>query len=89
DPETDFFDSLNFDIENQVEEIISENSIFKKRVEKSFLTSKNFHDKVVLPTIEKYGYLKVLKALKKSVEEFLPDNSPVANFYTNLTELNV
>lgn len=89
DPEIDFFDSLNFDIENQVEEIISENSIFKKRVEKSFLTSKNFHDKVVLPTIEKYGYLKVLKALKKSVEEFLPNNSPVANFYTNLTKLNV
>lgn len=89
DSEVSFFDSLNFDIQNQVEEIISENSIFKKRVEKSFSTAKNFYNKVVLPTIEKYGYLKVLKALKKSVEEFLPSNSPVANFYTNLTKLNV
>ncbi|MGL5744549.1 MAG: hypothetical protein ACRCXX_05300 [Cetobacterium sp.] len=89
DSEVSFFDSLNFDIQNQVEEIISENSIFKKRVEKSFSTAKNFYNKVVLPTIEKYGYSKVLEALKKCVEEFLPSNSPVANFYTNLTKLNV
>ncbi len=89
DPEVSFFDSLNFDIENQVEKIIAENSLFKKRVEKSFSTAKNFYYKVILPTVEKYGYLKVLKALKKCVEEFLPSNSPVANFYTNLTKLNV
>ncbi|MGL5191389.1 MAG: hypothetical protein ACRC7S_17240 [Cetobacterium sp.] len=86
--ENEFSETINPNFENKIEEIISGNSIFKKRVEKTFLDSQKFNEDVLLPMITKYGYLKVLKALKKTVEEFLPSNSPVANFYTNLTELN-
>ncbi|MGL5935761.1 MAG: hypothetical protein ACRCZI_09070 [Cetobacterium sp.] len=83
------FSAAHFYEENKISEIISENSIFKKKVEKSFNNHENFCDKVIFPAVEKYGSSKVLEALKKTAEGFLGINSPVAIFFMNLTELEL
>lgn len=76
-------------IENKIIEIISENSTFKRKVEKTFNNYENFCNKVVFPAIEKHGSSEVLEALKKSVEGFLGHNSPVATFFMNLNVLEL
>ncbi|MDX8337338.1 hypothetical protein [Candidatus Cetobacterium colombiensis] len=74
---------------DEIDTIILENSILKKRIEKTFENIKNYQTQIIIPAIEKYGSLNVLKALKKTSEQFLPHNSPVGNFYWNLGELDI
>ncbi|WP_432205642.1 hypothetical protein ACQ9ZF_12515 (plasmid) [Cetobacterium somerae] len=74
---------------DEIDSIILENSILKKRIEKSFENTKNYKNKIIVPAIEKYGISKVVKALKNTSEQFLPHSSPVGNFYSNLSELNI
>lgn len=81
------FSALDFYEKNKISEIISTNSIFKRKVEKSFSNYENFCDKVIFPSVEKYGPSEVVEALKKTVGEFSNANSPVANFFMNLMEL--
>ncbi|MDX8337478.1 hypothetical protein [Candidatus Cetobacterium colombiensis] len=74
---------------DEIHTIILENCILKKRIEKSFENIKNYQTQIIIPAIEKYGSLNVLKALKNTSEQFLPHSSPVGNFYSNLSELNI
>lgn len=78
-------------LENSIEEIetiISKNLVLKKRIEKTFKEVENYLNEIIIPAIEKYGGLKVVKAFEKMSEEFLPASSPVSNFYVNISELN-
>ena len=73
----------------EIEDIISQNLILKKRIEKTFEDIKSYMDKIIIPAIEKFGLLKVLEVVKKTVSNFLPTHSPVFNFYANLDELTI
>lgn len=83
------FAAIDFYEQNKISEIISTNSIFKRKVEKSFSNYENFCNKVIFPSVQKYGPSEVVEALKKTVEEFSNTNSPVANFFMNLMELEL
>ncbi|MGL6023202.1 MAG: hypothetical protein ACRC0F_01170, partial [Cetobacterium sp.] len=71
----------------EIHEILVSNNDFKRRVEKTFLGIDKFRDEIIIPSIERNGYLKSIEALKKAVERHLPHISPVANFRTYLMEL--
>lgn len=73
---------------SEIEESISQNSVLKKRIEKTFEDVKNYMSTIIVPAIEKFGILKVVEAIKKTVSEFLPSYSPVFYFYANIDELN-
>ena len=70
------------------EESISQNLILKRRIEKTFKDIKNYMSAIIIPAIEKFGILKVVEAVKKTVSEFLPICSPVFDFYANIHRLN-
>lgn len=74
---------------SEIEESISQNLILKKRIEKTFEDVKNYMSEIIIPAIEKYGILKVVEAIKKTVSEFLPSYSPVFDFYANIYRLNI
>ena len=73
----------------EIEESISQNLVLKKRIEKTFEDVKNYMSAIIVPAIEKFGILKVVEAIKKTVSEFLPSYSPVFDFYANIYRLNV
>lgn len=73
---------------SEIEESISKNLILKKRIEKTFEDVKNYMSAIIVPAIEKFGILKVVEAIKKTVSEFLPSYSPVFYFYANIHTLN-
>jgi len=73
----------------EIEESISQNLVLKKRIEKTFEDVKNYMSTIIVPAIEKFGILKVVEAIKKTVSEFLPSYSPVFDFYANIHRLNV
>lgn len=74
---------------SEIEESISQNLILKKRIEKTFEDVKNYMSEIIIPAIEKFGILKVVEAVKKTVSEFLPSYSPVFDFYANIYRLNI
>ena len=74
---------------SEIEESISQNLVLKKRIEKTFEDVKNYMSAIIIPAIKKFGILKVVEAIKKTVSEFLPSYSPVSNFYANIYILNV
>ncbi|MGL5575972.1 hypothetical protein, partial [Cetobacterium sp.] len=74
---------------SEIEESISQNLILKKRIEKTFEDVKNYMSEIIIPAIEKYGILKVVEAIKKTISEFLPSYSPVFDFYANIYRLNI
>lgn len=74
---------------SEIEESISQNLVLKKRIEKTFEDVKNYMSEIIIPAIKKYGILKVVEAIKKTVSEFLPSYSPVFDFYANIYRLNV
>ncbi|UPO99035.1 hypothetical protein MKD34_13980 (plasmid) [Cetobacterium somerae] len=74
---------------SEIEDSISQNLILKKRIEKTFEDVKNYMSEIIIPAIEKYGILKVVEAIKKTVSEFLPSYSPVFYFYANIYRLNI
>lgn len=73
----------------EIEDNISKNLILKKRIEKTFENIENYMTRIIIPAVEKFGVLNVIKAIKKTVSEFLPSYSPVFYFYANLEELIV
>ena len=74
---------------SEIEESISQNLVLKKRIEKTFEDVKNYMSAIIIPAIKKFGILKVVEAIKKTVSEFLPSYSPVSDFYANIYRLNV
>ncbi|MGL5595557.1 hypothetical protein [Cetobacterium sp.] len=74
---------------SEIEESISQNLVLKKRIEKTFEDVKNYMSAIIVPAIEKYGILKVVEAIKKTISEFLPSYSPVSDFYANIYRLNI
>ncbi|MGL5356695.1 MAG: hypothetical protein ACRDAQ_09190 [Cetobacterium sp.] len=79
--------SYTGEFNEEIHEILVSNNDFKRRVEKTFLGIDKFRDEIIIPSIERNGYLKSIEALKKAVERHLPHISPVANFRTYLMEL--
>lgn len=84
----DFKDSENFQkYFYEIEDIISKNLVIKKRIEKTFEDIKSYMNKIIVPAMEKFGVVKVVEAIKKTVLEFLPSCSPVFSFYANIDKL--
>ena len=74
---------------SEIEEILSKNLVLKNRIEKTFKSIQNYMDKIILPAITKFGGLKVIQAIKKTISEFLPSSSPVFNFYENVEKISL
>lgn len=74
---------------SEIEDILSKNLVLKNRIEKTFKSIQNYMDKIILPAITKFGGLKVIQAIKKTISEFLPSSSPVFNFYENVEKINL
>ena len=74
---------------SEIEEILSKNLVLKNRIEKTFKSIQNYMDKIILPAITKFGGLKVIQAIKKTISEFFPSSSPVFNFYENVEKISL
>ncbi|MCQ9627988.1 hypothetical protein HS141_13730 [Cetobacterium somerae] len=80
----DDYEDYFFEIEN----MISQNYILKKRIEKTFEDVNNYINLIINPAVRKFGALNVVEAFKKTVSDFLPSYSPVFFLYKNLDKLN-
>lgn len=79
-------DNNKIDFE-QINQLISENLVFKKSIEKNFMSIRNYFNTIIFPAMQKFGDLKVLKALKKTISESFGVFSPVFTLYANIDEL--
>ncbi len=86
----DFSSDVSTSIENkssfelEVNRIFENSYEFKRKVLKTFEAIENFKEKVLYPSVEKYSYSNVIKALKKVAENFFGYMSPVAEFFAVL-----